>query len=108
MTFRVTPSSPSGEQAARVWHTTEDRTDHGRAIAGSDFLARSGWLTIDTGETSLDIAVQVYGDETREPDELLAVKLGDPQNAKFPDDLVGAMRAQCYVRNDDFVEGSQR
>ncbi len=53
------------------------------ATAGSDFVAKSGTLTIAPGGTSAVVTVNVKGDRTVEPQETFTVMLSNPQNAKI-------------------------
>jgi hypothetical protein len=68
-------------QAVKVNYATSANT----ATAGSDFVARSGTLTIPTFATSATITIQVKGDTTIEPDETFFIKLSTPVNATIGD-----------------------
>lgn len=52
------------------------------ATAGSDFVTKSGLLTIPAGGTSGVITIDVKGDRISEPQETFTVVLSNPQNAK--------------------------
>ena len=60
-------------------YTTEDIS----AIAGSDYVAKSGTLTFDPGQTSKNITLTVLGDYNFELSESLKVKLSNATNAEF-------------------------
>lgn len=52
------------------------------ATAGSDFLAKSGTLTIPAGETAAVVTIDVKGDRVAEPQETFYVMLTNLQNAR--------------------------
>ena len=56
MVFRVLLSAPSGQDVT-VNYTTQDRT----AIAGSDYLATNGVLTLPAGQNRASITVAIKG-----------------------------------------------
>lgn len=60
-------------------YTTEDIS----AIAGSDYVAKSGTLTFNPGQTSKNITLTVLGDYNFELSESLKVKLSNATNAEF-------------------------
>lgn len=72
----------AASQEVKVDYTTQD----GSAVAGTDFIAKSGTLTIPAGQKSGFIDVQVKGDSLRGPDKLFTVKLSNPLNATIKDD----------------------
>lgn len=78
--FTVTLSSPSTADVT-VQYTTANLT----AIAGSDYTAAFGTVTIPAGETSRTFTVPVKGDRLAEPTETFSVNLIDPTNAKIGD-----------------------
>src|SRR5207302_7050720 len=49
--------------------------------AGSDYIATSGTLTFDPGQTSKTITVLVNGDTTFEPNETFTIHLSNASNA---------------------------
>ena len=72
----VTLSCPS-DQPVTVEYATEDGpSGPGGAVAGQDYVAASGSLTFQPGETSKDLPIQVVGDTVGEPDEDFYVRLG--------------------------------
>lgn len=71
--FTVTLSRPSTTAVAVVY-----ATEAGSATAGTDFVAKSGVLTIPAGATSGLIAIDVKGDRTAEAREAFTVKLSSP------------------------------
>jgi Ca2+-binding RTX toxin-like protein len=62
--FNVDLSRPSGSEL-----TFNYKTKDGSAIAGQDYVAKSGVLTFEAGETSQQIFVAIKGDELIESDE---------------------------------------
>jgi glucose/arabinose dehydrogenase len=75
-TFPVTLST-----ASTLPVTVKYATSDGTAMAGSDYTALSGVLTIPAGTTSGSIKVKVKGDTVVEPDENFFVTLSAPTNA---------------------------
>ena len=58
-------------------------TENGTAIAGRDYRAASGTLRFAPGERERTVSVMVTGDRRPEADETIAVRLGDPVNARL-------------------------
>jgi Calx-beta domain len=79
--FPVTLSAASG-QTVTVNYATAD----GSATQPADYAAASGTLTFMPGDSSEDIAVNVVGETTVEPDQAFVVNLTLPGNATFADD----------------------
>lgn len=74
--FYINVSSSSGS-AITVNYTTVD----GTALAGSDYTAKSGSLTIPANQTLVYIDVPVRGDSLREADKTFFLQLSNPVNA---------------------------
>ncbi len=72
-TFKVNLYCPRSE-VVTVNYATAD----GTATAGLDYLAASGTLTFNPGETQKTVAVTVYQDATTEPDETFKLNLSGP------------------------------
>ncbi|MEG3439826.1 Calx-beta domain-containing protein [Pannus brasiliensis CCIBt3594] len=72
----VTLSNPSSQTVTLKYATAD-----GSALAGSDYLATSGTLTFNPGETSKSFSIAVYGDSIAESDETLLINFTDPLNA---------------------------
>ena len=97
MEFTVTMSGASGEQAT-VDYVTADVAGTGAAIAGADYTATSGTLTIVAGETSGTISVVVAGDRTAERSETFTVTLRNPSGAVLRDaTATGTIREEHNV-----------
>jgi hypothetical protein len=88
--------SVSLSRASSVPVSVKYTTANGSARAPSDFIAKSGTLTIAVGHTSATIAVLIKGDTIKEPNETLAVNLFSPTNAAIADPV-----GQGVIRNDD-------
>ena len=71
-------------------------TQDGTAMAGSDYMAKSGTLAFAAGETSKSIAVAVLGDTTVEGDEAFRLALSNPVGA-----TLAQASASATIRNDD-------
>ena len=78
--FVVRLSAASGA-AVTVAYATMD----GTAVAGSDYMATSGILHFDAGETRQTIAVSTFEDATAEETERFTVQLRDPSGATVAD-----------------------
>jgi Tol biopolymer transport system component len=76
--FTVSLSRPS-TSAVKVHYATAPRT----ATAGSDFLTKSGTLTIPAGSTSGVIPIMVKGDRQVEAQEAFTVRLSAPVGARI-------------------------
>lgn len=71
----------SGAAAAPV--SVDYATANGTATAGQDYMATSGTLTFQPGDTSRLLPVSVLGDTVVEPDETFSVVLSNPVNAQL-------------------------
>ncbi|HEX7330044.1 MAG TPA: Calx-beta domain-containing protein [Pyrinomonadaceae bacterium] len=78
--FNVTLSSAS-TQTVSVSYATAD----GTATNSSDYVAASGTLTFDPGQTSKQITIPVVGDTILEPNENFFLNLSSPVNATLAD-----------------------
>lgn len=84
--------SQSGASDVSVSYATSDTS----AVAGSDYTAASGTLTIAPGNTSAIISVAVSGDTDSESDETLTVTLSNASGA-----TIGDGTALGTIQNDD-------
>jgi hypothetical protein len=91
LAFTVTLSSVSTSDVI-VDYATSD----GSAIAGSDYIATSGTLTIAAGSTSGTIFVQIIGDTTIEANQSFNLTLFNPRNGNF-----GTALGTGTITNDD-------
>jgi hypothetical protein len=92
-TAKVTVSLPaavSGDVTAS-WATAD-----GTAVAGEDYTASSGTVTIPAGATSATVEVPVTADAVDEADETFSVKLSSPAGAMLDRDT-----ATVTIADDD-------
>ena len=80
LTVTLTPASG---RAVTVTYSTADST----AVAGQDYTATSGPLTLPAGATSAQVTVPVLGDLLDETDETFAASLSAPDHAVLADPL---------------------
>ena len=95
LTFTVSLSS-----ASSVPVTVQYAAANGTAMAGSDYTAASGTLTIPAGSTGGIISVGVKGDTLLEPDETFIVNLNNATNAAIAD-----AQGTGTIQNDDAPSG---
>ena len=86
MTFQVTMNLPALNP---VWvkYRTEDITAQSTVIGASaaDFVAATGTIKFESGQTQKTISITVHGDTLPEPSERFRVVLFDPINASIRD-----------------------
>ena len=80
MNFTVTLAA-----ASNLTVTVNFTTADGTATAPSDYLATSGTLTFNPGQTTKTISVTVNGDQSFEPDETFFINLSGATNATISD-----------------------
>jgi hypothetical protein len=92
-TLQLQPPTPK-----EVWasFTTVD----GTATAGSDYLARSGFVKFAPYQTNETILTYVFGDTNIEPNETFTIVLSEPVNA-----ALGTAVGIGTILNDDFPPG---
>ena len=96
-TITVTLSAPSGVTA-----TVDYATVNGTAVSGVDYIAASGTLTFNPGETSKTITVEINGNTVYQPDRFFTVKLDNASNATF----ANGDSAVTIIDDDTPVEAS--
>lgn len=79
-TFTVTLSAPSTNKVSVNYATA-----NGSAAAGSDYIAKTGVVNFQPGQTSKNVTILVKGDKTEEPNETFLVKLSNPKNVAIAD-----------------------
>ena len=87
----LTLSAPSS-QPVSVSYATAD----GDAIAGTDYVAKSGVVTFAPGVTAQNVPIVIIGDVLDEPNETFTVSLTNPVNA-----LIGAGQAIVTITDND-------
>ncbi|MCC7265231.1 MAG: hypothetical protein IT369_22215, partial [Candidatus Latescibacteria bacterium] len=87
MNFTVSLSAVSGQTVTVAYATANGAApgSSSAALAGSDFTAASGILTIAAGQASATIAVSVTGDLTFEPTETMTINLSNATNGSIAD-----------------------
>ena len=78
--FTVALGAPSGRSVSVNYATA-----NGTAVAGQDYAARSGTVTIPAGATSAQIGVPLTDDGADEPNESFELRLSAPVNARLAD-----------------------
>ena len=89
--FNVSLSAPSGRTIS-----VQVGTQSSTASAGVDYLAVSGQLIFNPGQTSRQIAVPIKGDTEVEPDETFFLNLSNPTGATIAD-----VQGTGTITNDD-------
>jgi len=89
--FTATLSAASTQTVTVNYSTT-----NGTGSAGSDYVAQSGTLTFDPGETLKNIIIQVTGDTALEPNETFFVNLSGASNA-----VIAISQGTGTIVNDD-------
>ncbi|HEU4837007.1 MAG TPA: Calx-beta domain-containing protein, partial [Pyrinomonadaceae bacterium] len=88
----VTLSTPSVQTV-----TVDYATSNGTAVAGSDYVASSGTVTIPAGSTTATINVPINGDTTIELTETFNITLSNATNVAFISNPV----VSVFIVNDD-------
>ncbi|MBP7830527.1 MAG: DUF11 domain-containing protein [Kiritimatiellae bacterium] len=78
--------------------TVDYETVDGTAVAGIDYTARSGTLTLTNGQTNIQWTVSIQDDGESEPDESFSVRLGHPAGGAV---LAAPSNATVTIRDDD-------
>ncbi|MBF0219719.1 MAG: SUMF1/EgtB/PvdO family nonheme iron enzyme [Gammaproteobacteria bacterium] len=81
MTFTVSLSGTAPGPVTIDYATSDNPSGTLSAIAGSDYSAASGTLTIPAASKSGEIAVSILGDELYEADELFNLTISNAKNA---------------------------
>jgi hypothetical protein len=76
--------------------TVSFQTADGTAVAGTDYVAASGTVTFQPGETSKTIAISIKGDRKREANETFTVHLSNAIGATISDGV-----GTATILNDD-------
>jgi Calx-beta domain-containing protein len=84
-------SAASSTPVTVAWHTA-----NGTAIAGKDYVAARGTVTIPAGQLTATIPVSVIGDRVKEKNETFTVVLATPHGA-----TLGTARGIVTIANDD-------
>lgn len=87
----VTLSEPTSRSVSFAYTTA-----NGTAVAGEDYVAKSGTLTFSVGQTSRRIGVKVKGDDLDEFNETFTVQLSKPAGA-----TISRKTGTVTIRDDD-------
>jgi len=97
MVFTVSLSEPSATTVTVAW-ATRAGSGAGFAQTGSDFVAASGTVTFDPGETTQPVVIDIVGDTTVEVTEEFFVDLSSPTGAVIGD---GEGRGRIFDDDND-------
>ena len=98
MTFTVT-LTPESSKVVTVSYANPET---GTATPGRDYVPISpGTLTFSPGVTSRTITVTVNGDNIDEYDETVSLRLSNPTNASFPDNVSTLDTTGLIIDNND-------
>ncbi len=96
--FIVELSAPAAQTVKVQYQTLA-----GTAKPGSDYVAQSGTVEIEPGQTTaLPIVIEIVGDTVAEPDEEFSLLISNPVGASL---AIGAAKATVKIVNDDGVPG---
>ena len=95
--IKFTVTVAPGPRDVSVDWTTADSTGDAAAVAGEDYTAASGALTIPAGDATGTISVPVMDDDLHERDETLTVQLSDESDVRL-----AVSSATGTIKNDDF------
>lgn len=82
--------------------TVDYATSNGTAVAGEDYTATSGTLTIPANSTSANIEVEILGDTDVEDTETFTVTINNARSASIPN---GSMSVNGSIIADDILTG---
>jgi hypothetical protein len=82
--------------ASRTPVTVSGRTVNGTAVAGQDYVAEQGTVTIPAGRLSVTVPIWVIGDKAKERNETFTVVLTSANGA-----TLGTARSTVTISNDD-------
>jgi len=79
-----------------VSYTTQD----GTAIAGQDYIATSGIMTIPAGDRRILIPIEIIGDSVTESDETFKLIINNPVGGVFPTGVSEIIATHTIVNDD--------
>ena len=91
VTFTVTLSAASGRTI-----TVNYATANGSALAGSDYVTRTGTLTFNPGVTTRTFTIAIVGGQVQEATETFVVNLSTATNATISDG-----QGVCTITDND-------
>ena len=93
--FTFNLSEPASADVQFDYNTVDDT-----ALAGEDYIATSGQVTIAAGESNATVEVELVGDTEFEPDEMFALNLSGLTGATFANDET-EYAVVAKIENDD-------
>ena len=85
LAFKITLSPHSEEPVTVDYQTGDDPFNESKAVAGEDYVATSGTLTFEAGETLKTVEVEVLADDHDESFETMRLFLSNAQGARIDD-----------------------
>ena len=85
LAFKVSLSPHSEAPVTVDYRTGDDPVNEPKAVAGEDYVATSGTLTFDPGETLKTVEVEVLADDHDESLETMRLILSNAQGARIDD-----------------------
>ena len=96
--IEFTVAAPANSERMTVRWTTSDGTGDNAATAGGDYVAGTGVVAFEIGETSKTISVALEDDDRYEPDETFTVTLSGAIGA-----ALGNAAATGTIQDDDVL-----
>ena len=85
LAFKVSLSPHSEAPVTVDYRTGDDPVNESKAVAGEDYVATSGTLTFEAGETLKTVEVEVLADDHDETFETMRLFLSNAQGARIDD-----------------------
>ena len=82
-------------------------TKNGSAIAGQDYIAKSGTATIPAGQMSIAIGVEIIGDNIIEDNETFSLVVTNPEGGLFPNSITELIATHIII-DDDTTSQNQK
>ena len=89
--------APGPGKSCSVWYDTLP----GTAVAASDYVSQSGFVSFSGGETQKTIRLRVVGDRLIEPDEQFTVQLDPTKSKGLNAAFAGAVTQAVKILDDD-------
>lgn len=91
-------SEPSLERVSVTYQTSVRPNQNNPAVAGEDYIARSGTIVFQPGQTRAVRNIILIDDADSEANEVFRFELSDPNNAEIAS---GSERQRVFILNDD-------
>ncbi len=79
------------------------RTLNGTAIAGEDYVATQGQITLHTGQNHVAIPVAILGDKIAEADETFLLEVSQPIGFNLPNNALVLTATHTIIDNDKLL-----